>query len=240
MLINSRGVVLHRAPFKESSVIVSVYTPQYGRSGFVVNGVRKAKSKMSMNWFDPGTLLDVIIYHNDKPGLKRFKSIDLALPTQGVNSDFTKQAVRMFCAELVYKTTTEGDANPALHSFLENAFELLEEPEVSLVDFPARFAVALTRFHGFWPENNFSPQTPYFDFVAARFIQTPSRATSSQVASTYLAQLLQQSFSSPLGYKSTRAQRSELLADMVSFYDAHLDKRIAINALEVLQATMDY
>ena len=38
--------VLHQRPYRDSSVLLEMFTPEYGRVGIVANGVRRSNSKL--------------------------------------------------------------------------------------------------------------------------------------------------------------------------------------------------
>lgn len=241
-MITTKGVVLHRINYKESSIIATIYTRDFGRQSYVVNGVRKAKSKVSLQLFEPATLLDMEVYPSNKPGLQRAKEFNLMHPEQGLNTDFYRQTIRMFCAELIYKATTDDDAIVDLYSFLETTLLALEHDSEIVADFAPKFIVHLSRYVGFWPENNFSSTHSLFNLKEGRFESalTFDPAHLSPENSQYLAAILGTNFVGKIGYSTNGQSRGEFLEAMIRYYDMHLDKQLNIKSLEVIQSVFSF
>ena len=69
MLVKTRGIVLSYLKYRETSVIVRIYTEQLGLQSYVVNGVRKAKPPGRIALFQPFTLLELVAYTSPRGGL---------------------------------------------------------------------------------------------------------------------------------------------------------------------------
>ena len=59
MLIKTRGIVLGFIKYKETSVIVSIYTEAIGLKSYIVNAVRDKKNRAI--FFQPLTILDLVL-----------------------------------------------------------------------------------------------------------------------------------------------------------------------------------
>ena len=60
MLQKTRAVVLSTIEYAEASLIVKAYTEQFGLQSFLVNGVRKNKSKHTPAIFQPLSLIEIV------------------------------------------------------------------------------------------------------------------------------------------------------------------------------------
>ena len=80
MLHKTKGIVIGYIPYRESSIIVKLYTENFGIQSYIENGVRSAKGKNKIALFQPMTLLDVVVYHNDKKDLHRISEIKCTSP----------------------------------------------------------------------------------------------------------------------------------------------------------------
>jgi len=60
MLNKTRGIVINYIRYRETSVIVNIYTEEFGIQTYIENGVRSAKSKNKIALFQPLTLLDLV------------------------------------------------------------------------------------------------------------------------------------------------------------------------------------
>jgi len=63
MLHHTEGIVLGSLKYKESSLIVKIFTNAFGMQSYVVNGVRSSKSQGKTALYQPLTLLDMVVYH---------------------------------------------------------------------------------------------------------------------------------------------------------------------------------
>lgn len=120
MLHKTRAISLHFIRYRETSVIAKFYTEKFGLQGFVINGVRSAKSKTSAAYFQPMQLLEVVQYVDEKKDLHRLKDIHLAEPLHGIPVNHAKTAMVIFVAELVSKLVKEGQANSTIFDLLWN------------------------------------------------------------------------------------------------------------------------
>ena len=74
MIQKTRGIVLRMIKFGETSVVVLIYTESFGIQSYLVNGVRTSKkSSAKANHFQPGSILELVVYHNDLKNLQRLR-----------------------------------------------------------------------------------------------------------------------------------------------------------------------
>ena len=78
MTHKTKGVVLRTVKYGETSVIASVYTELFGVQSYIVKGVRQAtkKSQGKSNYFQPGALLNMVVYHNELKNLQFIKEYE--------------------------------------------------------------------------------------------------------------------------------------------------------------------
>ena len=118
MLKRTRGIVLGHIKYKESSIIVKVFTEEFGSSSFIVNGVRSSKSKGKAALYQPLTLLDLVIYYKESKELMRISEAKMASSFSEIPFDPVKRTIGMFLTEFLSKTLREEQANRSLFEFL--------------------------------------------------------------------------------------------------------------------------
>ncbi|HLU93842.1 MAG TPA: recombination protein O N-terminal domain-containing protein, partial [Membranihabitans sp.] len=64
-IVQTTGIVIRRMNYRESSMIVDIFTESHGLSGFIVSGVRKTKPAFSPVLFTPGYTLSIVFYERD-------------------------------------------------------------------------------------------------------------------------------------------------------------------------------
>ncbi|MFN2394169.1 MAG: DNA repair protein RecO [Bacteroidales bacterium] len=62
MIHTTPGIVLHSFKYGDSGIIARILTPDFGLQSYLVQGVRKSKSRIRASQFQPLTLLDMVVY----------------------------------------------------------------------------------------------------------------------------------------------------------------------------------
>jgi len=65
MLIKTRGIVLQQFKYLDSSLIVKIYTEELGLQSYMVKGSRSKKSTQKPAYFQPLSLIDLVVYHKE-------------------------------------------------------------------------------------------------------------------------------------------------------------------------------
>ena len=95
MLKRTRGIVLGSIKFKETSIIVKIFTEEFGSASFIVNGVRSTKAKGKAALYQPLTLLELVIYYR----IKRFNEVSeakMATSFTAIPFDPVKRTIGIF------------------------------------------------------------------------------------------------------------------------------------------------
>jgi len=237
MIHKVKGIVLHHVKYKESSAIVYVYTDLYGRQAYLVNSIRGRRSKHSGNLLQALTILDIEAYHKEGKDLQRIKEIRNSAPYRTIPFDMHKNSQVLFLAEVLYKVLREEDPNPELFGFLENSLQLLDVSEENLANFHLLFLVQLTKYLGFYPDNNFGVDLTGFDMRNGEFgtglgIHPEHFAESSSVL---LNSLLLSSFAKLSDMSVKQDDRQQFLKDMLDYYRFHVQGFGNVKSLAVLQ-----
>lgn len=227
MLQKTRGIVLSHTKYRETSLIVRIYTEELGLQGYLINGVRTASARGKMAAFQPLTLLDLVVYYREGGGLHRIKE---SRPTQHLKTvpyDFVKTGIALFMTEVLSKTLQEEEANPALFIFLFESVRQLDALERGLSLFPIRFLLGLSAYLGF------SPQTSEDVFGQLHIGgEDPEFAREEK---RWFDALLQ---GEALAEKAPADIRRALLKHMLQFYQLHAEGFKELKSLAVLQEIM--
>ena len=60
-LAKTNGIVLHQIKYGDSSIIVRIYTEEFGMQSYLIRGVKSKKSKIKSNLFQVGNILDMVV-----------------------------------------------------------------------------------------------------------------------------------------------------------------------------------
>ena len=237
MIHKVKGVVLHHVKYKESSAIVYTYTDLLGRQAYLVNSIRGKKSKFSGNLLQSLTFLEIEAYHKEGRELQRLRDMHNYIPFRSIPYDIQKSSQVLFLAEVLYKTLKEEDPDPGLFEFLENSIQWLDVSDRDLENFHLLFLVQLTKYLGFYPENNFNQKNCGFDMRNGQFADSLSLHPDffDSDSSNLLHQLLGSTFSDSLELSVNQDVRIRFLKYMMDYYRLQVQGFGTVKSLSVLQ-----
>jgi len=151
MLQKTRGLVLNYLRYRETSIIVKIYTEEFGVQTYIENGVRSSKGKNKIALFQPLTLLDLVVYFKDSAGIQRISEIKVNHPYSTIPFDITKSTIALFITEVLSKTLKEEAGNPRLFQFLRESLIWLDQATEGYENFHLWFLLRLSFYLGFEP-----------------------------------------------------------------------------------------
>jgi DNA repair protein RecO (recombination protein O) len=166
VLHKTKAIILRPVKYGETSLVVTAYTELFGLQSYMVNGVRTASKKGTnkAGYFQPGSILDVVVYNNELKNLQRIKEFQASYIYQHLHSDIFKNAVALFMIELVTKCIRETESNPELFAFIEDALIHLDRSSAKVTgNFPLFFALHMPVFFGFRINDRIKPTEAYLD-----------------------------------------------------------------------------
>ena len=169
MLHKTRGVVIHTIKYSETSVIAKIFTEKFGLRSYIVRGVRGRKSKVRSSHLQHLSLLNLVVYEKGNDGLQNLRETEVAYQFTSIPFQIIKGSMILFLNEVLHKSLHEEESNPGLFNFLFDAVIKLDQFEHSFQDFHLLFLVALSKYLGFYPLNNFTTHNRYFDLQEGTF-----------------------------------------------------------------------
>ncbi|MES2732793.1 MAG: DNA repair protein RecO [Bacteroidota bacterium] len=234
MLHKTLGIVIHYLRYRESSIIVKMYTEEFGLQSYIENNVRSAKARNKIALFQPLTLLDLVVYHRPDGGLTRLSEIRCHTPFSSLPYDFHKASIAMFITEMLSKTLKEESGSPPLFHFLFQSILWLDQAEANFENFHLQFLLQLARFLGFSPQ---SAEEIFEQLTSAgqshRGFAGDSSAPEDML---FLDRLIQAEYGESI--KVSHFLRREALEHILSFYQLHIENFGEIKSLPVLQEVM--
>ena len=167
MLHKTKGLVLRSVKYGETSLVVTIFTEMFGVQAYMVNGVRSAtpKSPYRGNFFQPATLLDLVVYHNERHNLQRIKEFKWSHIYQDIYRNIHKNTVALFITEILQKCLKQPEPNPELYAFVEDVLLHLDAGSpVITANMPLYFLVHQAHFFGFMIQDGFSDEDQILDF----------------------------------------------------------------------------
>src|SRR5690606_807355 len=122
MISKTRGIVFRFTRFRESSIIVSIFTEVFGLQSYMVNGVRSARpSGNKIALFQPLTLLDMVVYHRENANINRTREVKCLYPSHTLATDIRKSSISLFVCEILNKTVKEEAQSKEIFDFIFNS-----------------------------------------------------------------------------------------------------------------------
>src|SRR6056297_3270400 len=103
MLQKSRAIILHAYRYGESSLIVHAFTEAWGRSAFLLKGVRKSRKNQRSSMFQPLYLLDLDVYYRDNREMQWIRDASFSSMSVVHDQDIIKSTQAIFISEVLMK-----------------------------------------------------------------------------------------------------------------------------------------
>lgn len=172
MTHKTKGIILRTVKYGETSIITTAYTELFGMQSYIVKGVRQSSKKSSGKalYFQPGALLDMVVYHNEFKNLNFIKEYQWGYLYESLLFDVIKNMVAQYVVEVVQHTLKEPEANPELFYLVEDTLKQLDKGNSTLTaNLPLYFTLHLAGELGFKIQGEFSNQNCILDLQEGRF-----------------------------------------------------------------------
>lgn len=173
MTHKTKGIVLRTIKYGETSLVVTLLTEKFGVQSYMVNGVRKQGLKNNKSiMFQPCSILELEVYHNELKQLQRIKDHQWFFIYQQVLSDVLKNAVATFLVEMMFNAIQRPENNSPLYAFCEDVLLQLDgSSKAAAANFPLFFCLQLANQLGFGiaDSNNNSNETMLYDLVEGSY-----------------------------------------------------------------------
>jgi len=231
-----KGFYLGHTNFSETSVILRLFTENYGRRSFLIKG---AKSKKGQSAFlQPFNQIELICNFQLEKELQVGNTLQLVKPLSTIATDVRKATVAIFLTEILNKSINAETDESSLYEFLDHTVDFFDQ---SLFDpnFHLLFLTELSKYLGFYPKLSGQPREIYFNLREGVFDASSTQLYHLDVeTSNAFKQLLLHNFTSIDTLHFSSSQRKNLLKALVLFYEVHLEN-VSIQSLEVLETVFE-
>ena len=147
MITKTRGIVLNYIKYRDTSIICKIYTEQFGLQSYIINGIRKSKSK-NIGLFQPLNILDLVVYHKKTSGLQRIKESKLDYAYKTLHLDMKKISVCFFLSEFLNRISQNDDYQKDNFDFIKDSLIVFDRLEVNYSNFHIQFLIKLSKYFG--------------------------------------------------------------------------------------------
>jgi DNA repair protein RecO (recombination protein O) len=236
MLEQTRGIFLNHIKYSDSASIAHIYTEKSGRVSVMVRHPKSKKSVSKKNALQPLFLLDIQLNRKQNREIQYSGEFSNSPVFRSIPFHVVKSTIAIFLAEVLEKVLREEEPNPAMFNFLYNAVLLLDQMEQSYACFHLVFLYELTRYLGFYPADNYSLHTQYFNLREGTYTSFPEspEITLSQQQSKEFMLLWEKGFVKIAEIQMTRSHRNDLLKSLLKYYYYHIPEMGHIKSFDVL------
>ena len=212
MLTKTKGIVFNYIKYKETSIIVKIFTLEYGVQSYIVNGVRTKGKLNKITLYQPLSILDLVVYSNKKTDLHRISEVQFDYKYQTIPFDVKKSAMSLFLAECFNKMMMEQEQNQPLYKFLETSLMYFDQLDTDYSDFHIYILIKLLEYLG---------------HSIPLDLETESGKQLQEIKNNKTSSTL------------NRTIRTELLEFILKFYSDNSQLKINLKSKSVLEAVFD-
>lgn len=235
MQLKTEAVVIDSIRYNEADLIVKLFTRKEGVFSYLVRGVLKSKKgKIKRAYFQPLTFLEVDVIHNQKGNLCRIKDAKPSIYTTSLHTNMPKICIVTFMAEILNQLIPNQQQEEGLFLFLKKiALWLDSNHAIALL--PHYFLLQLSGHLGFYPENSHA-DLPQFNLEEGKFdIGVKTSCALEGEALVSFSSLMQATLENLQNLQLQKADRSQLLQNLLKYYTFHIEGFRKPKSLEVIQ-----
>ncbi len=224
MIYKTKGIVLSYIKYRESSIIVKIYTELFGLQTYIVNGIRSAKSRQRIALYQPLTQLDMVVYHKHGKDINRISEYKCAAYYASIPYDITKSSLAIFLTEILIKALKEESEDRNLFSFITDSLLILDHLDQNFESFHIQFMCKLTKYLGFSIESA--------EEVFGQVHLHMNHQELAQFEKGLLDQLIRVNYQQ--APTTNGAVRRDLVEILIKFYKLHIASFGEVKSLSVL------
>lgn len=231
MIRQTEAIVLSTQRFRETSLIVKLYTADYGLESLIAKGVRSKRGRQRAIYLQPSAILDTVYYYKDARDLQNLTDYSPARHYQHCWQQPNRMLYAMLGVELFGGAVREVEANAELYSLLKAYLQAIDADKAQLFEQLLRFMLRLTTCLGI------APQVLAKDPAARKVlvmeegtIEDSYSALTTEIGRYLYAYFVNDSVHVP------RKDREHLLQVLFRYFAIHLQGFRSPKSLEVFKA----
>ena len=242
MLLKTRGIVLHSVAYSDAHIIIPVYTEDFGLVSYLVSRHRNKKSRASSLLYQPLSILNLEVEHYPVRDIQKIKEAQRHLLLAELMFNPMKSSIVLFLAEFIYRISKELQANRQVFGFIVESLRVLDLLEDGIANFHLVFMIRMSRFLGFYPDDDTYKEHSYFDLQDGVFVErpTPFHPYLNMEESRIFRLLLRMNYDNMSKFRFSRNDRVLIINRIFEFYRLHLVAFIDMKSLQVLQDVFNF
>lgn len=234
---STEAIVLKTTNYSDTSLIVKIFSQDYGVQTYLAKGAKGRKSKNKANFFQPLSILKITGVKS-KSDLLILKEASFAHPYAEIPFDMLKSSVLFFINEFLYRIFLAEDfSDKGLYQFIKKSILLLDNTKHSVANFHVVFLAHFTHFMGIFPNNTDNGR--FFDITGGTFSHRSVIPYLDEKTSGLLKQILSTSFEEFHQLELTKNDKKQLLDGLLLYYKTHIEGFRELKSYEVLKTVLN-
>lgn len=151
--LSSEAVVLKTIDYSDTSLIVRLFTEQFGKVTVIAKGARRAK-RASAGILRPPNHIGVWYQHKDEREIQTLTKFEFVTRYSKLSSDLAKSASAMVTIEMLDRAVHDFDPHPILFRLVTSTLQHLNQSEEDVAVMLHFYQLQLSRQLGFAPQLN--------------------------------------------------------------------------------------
>jgi DNA repair protein RecO (recombination protein O) len=239
MRVTTHGIVLHNVKYADTKVISKIYTKDFGLLSLNIHVSNTGKSSIKPALIQPLSQLELVFSLKENKDIHQLTDARPTYIYNGLSQHFIKLCIAQFINEVLHKCLKEQSKNEELYEFIIHIFQWLDVNDEGFYDLHIYVLFELTKYLGFYPNNNYSQHEKYFDTREGRYHAYSQSFPLSldEEQSRLFAQLFSYNLNSPKQF--SRSERLNILDCLMAYYKMHIPGLHEFRSYAVLQETMN-
>jgi len=241
MLSKTKGIVFKTIKYGDRKLIAKIYTDTHGLQSFFISLGSTSKAKIKPALLQPLTQVEVETSVRESKQFAVIKDIRCNYQYTDIPLNMYKNSISIFINEILFASIKEEEANSNLFEFITTAFQWLDHCTEHFINFHLYFLIELSKHLGFYPQNNFTVNLPYFDLQEGAFVsKIPTHLEYLNPENGKLiSDLLMVDLRNIRYYHVSGQERADLLNNLLYFYRLHVAGIKEVKSLQVLKDTLN-
>ena len=234
---STEAIILKTTNYSDTSLIVKVFSEDFGIQTYMAKGVKGRKSKNKVNLFQPLSILKITGVKS-KSDLLILKEATFAHPMLDIPFNVLKSSVLLFVNEFLYRIfLAENFSDKELYKFIKNAILVLDKTTNAVTNFHLVFLAHFTHFMGIFPNNTDNGR--FFDITGGTFSHRSTVPYLDEKSSIVLKQILDIPLEEFHSLEITKNERKQLIEGLLLYYKTHIEGFREIKSYDVLKTVLN-
>jgi DNA repair protein RecO (recombination protein O) len=234
MRVSDKAIVLQSIKHGDRKYILKLFTRHHGTITVATSVGKTSTARIKSSSILPLSLLDVELILKQNKEIHQLTEASCYTIFSNIHNSINKLSIAQFLNEIMIKCLKEQGANAHLFEFIETCLKFLNDVTEGYLNLHLYFLTEFTKYLGFEPQNNFSPNAPFFDCREGTFssvcLTLPLGLNKQE------SQLFSEFLKTDILHTSISNENRKLLIDiLLNYYRLHVPGFNEVKSVEVLK-----